>query len=477
MANILIVDDDEMLGVMLCRHFKYLKHNADFSLTLSEGIQKLQNEPFDIVFLDVHLPDGDGLAALPTIRKSPSQPEVIIITGEGDPDGAELAIKNGAWDYIEKASTISQMTLPLIRALDYRKEKSDQKPPLVLNRDDIIGKSPEIKASLELVAQAANNEVNVLITGKTGTGKEVFARTIHQNSRRSGGNLVVVDCAALPENLVESVLFGHVKGAFTGAFSSQEGLIKQADSGTLFLDEIGELPLKIQKTLLRVLQEHRFRPVGSKQEVQSDFRLIAATNRSLDEMVKKGQFREDLLFRLKSLFIQLPSLTERNGDVNDLIVFYISKFCQKYGFNNKGFTPEFLAILQAYDWPGNVRELINTIEGTINNSQTDYMLYPKHLPVDIRARVARHSINQNLVSGKSVNDSLSVINSMLPDGSIEILPFQDYRARCVDEAEKRYLQNLISVSANNAKKAMHLSSLSRSRLYELLKKHDLTLSS
>jgi DNA-binding NtrC family response regulator len=271
---------------------------------------------YDVIFLDVRLPDGIGLDAIQKIKANSSAPEVVIITGEGDPNGAELAIQYGAWDYIEKPPSVQSVILPLVRALQYRTEKKDAQKPLMIKRDNIIGNSPQLLRSLKKLARAAQSQASVLIEGETGTGKELFAMAIHQSSSRSGKNFVVVDCAALPETLVESVLFGHAKGAFTGADQAKEGLVKQADQGTLFLDEIGELPLSLQKAFLRVLQEQRFRPIGGGSEVNSDFRLIAATNRDLDRMVQEKQFRQDLLFRIRSLVITLPPLRERPEDIN-----------------------------------------------------------------------------------------------------------------------------------------------------------------
>ena len=236
-----------------------------------------------MVFLDVRMPDGDGLAMLPLIQAARSAPEIIIMTGFGNASGAELAITSGAWDYIEKGSSVKEITLSLVRALEYRKQKrssNSTRNVVMLKRDAIIGISPAIKACLEQVAQAAECDASVLVTGETGSGKELFARAIHENSRRAPKPFVVVDCAALPDTLVESLLFGHEKGAFTGAEQSRSGLVAQANGGTLFLDEVGELPLSMQKAFLRVLQEHRFRPVGSHREVCSDFRLVAATNRT-----------------------------------------------------------------------------------------------------------------------------------------------------------------------------------------------------
>ncbi len=212
------------------------------------------------------------------MKSTPSSPEIIVITGLGHPDEAELAITSGAWDYLEKPASFDAIKLPLLRALEYRSERTPGNMAAALKRNGIIGDSEKITACLELVAQAAESDANVLITGETGTGKELFAKVIHANSRRAQKSFVVVDCTALPETLVESVLFGHARGAFTGAETSEEGLIKQADGGTLFLDEIGELPSTIQKKFLRVVQEHRFRPVGGRREITSDFRLMAATN-------------------------------------------------------------------------------------------------------------------------------------------------------------------------------------------------------
>ena len=305
--------------------------------------------------LDVRLPDGSGLEALPKIREVSYSPEVIIITGMGDPDGAELAINCGAWDYIEKPASIKQMTLPLMRTLEFREGKKAKRIPVLLKRENIIGNCPRMMEALEQLAQAASIDANVLITGETGTGKELFARAIHENSNRASGGFVMVDCTALPESLLESILFGHEKGAFTGADKSKDGLIKHADGGTLFLDEIGELPLSTQKAFLRVIQERRFRSIGGKEERRSDFRLIAATNRNLDQMVQKDLFRSDLLFRLRSFIIEVPPLRERVEDIKDLVTYYTNNFCSIYDIETKGFSPDFFDAMAKYNWPGNVR--------------------------------------------------------------------------------------------------------------------------
>ncbi len=298
MAEILIIDDDEMMCSTLAALVERSNHRATCAMTLKQGLRQATDNDIDVVFLDVKMPDGNGLDLLPEIENCPSGPEVIIITGFGDLNGAELAIKSGAWDYIEKGFSIKEITLSLERALQYRKEKKEvaqTRKMVPLKRDKIIGNSVALNHCLEMVAQSAESEANVFITGETGTGKELFARAVHDNSLRRHEKFVVVDCTSLPETLVESLLFGHEKGSFTGADKARDGLVKQADKGTLFLDEVGELPMVLQKAFLRVLQEHRFRPLGSNREVESNFRLIAATNRDLDAMVTEGTFRSDLL--------------------------------------------------------------------------------------------------------------------------------------------------------------------------------------
>ena len=359
MEKILIIDDSQVTCELLSMFIKKLGYEAKYVLTLQEGLEQVLSEEFDVVFLDVNMPDGNGLDMLPKIKEAVYDPEVIIITSFGNPDGAEIAIKSGAWDYIEKTPSPKKLMLTLTRALEYRKKKKTNKQAFVLKREGIIGNSPKIKTCLDFIAQAANSSANVLITGQTGTGKELFARAIHDNSHRQNNNFVVVDCASLPATLIESVLFGHEKGAVTGAYKSKVGLIMQADKGTLFLDEVGELPLNLQKAFLRVLQEQRFRPVGSKDEIKSDFRLLAATNKDLDEMVSQKFFREDFLFRLRSLSIELPPLKERLEDIKPLAFYYINEICLRYQVDIKGFSSGFLDALTTYEWPGNVREVLN----------------------------------------------------------------------------------------------------------------------
>ncbi|HAA05137.1 MAG TPA: Fis family transcriptional regulator, partial [Syntrophobacteraceae bacterium] len=395
MANVLIIDDDKGVCGLLSEMIGNIGHHATSVHTLESGLHESSQKTYDVVFLDVGLPDGNGLEAIPRLLGTQPPPEVVIITGSGEPDGAEIAIRNGAWDYLQKPLSVVKILLPIKRVLQYRDDLSKhRKPAVALKVHGIVGGSQQMKACLDLVAQAADSETNVLISGETGTGKELIAHAIHGNSSRAPSSFVVVDCASLPETLVESSLFGYEKGAFTGADRARDGLIKQADGGTLFLDEVGELPLSIQKAFLRVLQERSFRPLGAKQEIRSDFRLIAATNRDLDQMVECGLFRKDLLYRLKTMSIVLSPLRDRPGDVKDLVMYYTARLCEFHGIATKGFSPEFFEVLAAYDWPGNVRELVNTIEICLSGARYAPTFFPKHLPTQIRVKVARGVMNE-----------------------------------------------------------------------------------
>ena len=464
MAKILIIDDDELFCRVLTETMTVDGDEIQCAHTIEEGLRLAAADAFDVVFLDVLLPDGNGLDRLPEIRAVSSEPEIIILTGSGTPDGAELAIGSGAWDYLQKPFPLNVLKLHLMRALQYREERRTRKPVKALKIDAIIGNSPRMKDAYHLLSEATSTDVNVLITGETGTGKELFAKAIHDNSRRAGESFVVVDCAALQGSLIESILFGHEKGAFTGAVQSRVGLIKQADGGTLFLDEIAELPLSLQKVFLRVLQERRFRPLGGREEVESDFRLIAATNRDLESMVGSGQFREDLLYRLRAHTIALPPLSECREDIVPIANYHAEKICKRSGLGVKTFSPDFIEALLSYHWPGNVRELVNAVERAVAAAASASTLFRKHLPQEIRVDLVRASTgNHSSKSGSA---------DILPSGHPPTL--KELRASVYAKAEKEYLTDLLKMTAGNIEKACVISDLSQPRLYELLRKHKIS---
>jgi two-component system, NtrC family, response regulator len=466
MASVLILDDDRNIQLLLEDLMLSMGHEFASAGSLANGLSMARNNDYDLILLDLDFPEGNGLEILPELTRLPSSPEVVIVTGTGDTKAAEIAFKYGAWDYVRKPFLLEEVSLHITRALQYRTEKTDRKTPAVLKRGNIIGESEPILACLDEVAKAAVTDSSVLITGETGTGKELFARAIHHNSNRSENNFVTIDCGALPETLAESTLFGHEKGAFTGADNRKEGLIAQAGGGTLFFDEIGELDLAVQKKLLRTLQEHRLRPVGGRKELPVDFRMVAATNRDLEKGVNDKEFREDLLFRIRGIEIKLPPLRERVEDIQPIVCNKIRKIGNHYGHGTKGISSEFVEILGKYDWPGNVRELINVLEHSIANAGSDPTLVPKHFPPAYRAALLE------LGHGNIPEGCGSPVTGTCFASDGQIVKWADYRF----QTEKTYLQSLLSESRGNWTKACRLAGFSKSRLYELLKKHNLALS-
>ncbi len=487
MGRILIIDDD----VQVCETIESLiartGHEAVSSYNLKDGLARVRNDSFDLVFLDISLPDGNGLDYLQQVKDSSGSPEIIILTGKGDADGAELAIQGGAWDFLVKPSSIKQISLSMSRALEFHAEKQSKAHCVALNLDNIVGKSTEIKSCYDLIAHASGSDANVLVNGETGTGKELFAQTIHDNSRRAINNFVVVDCASLTETLVESTLFGHKRGAFTGAQADRKGLIPLADKGTLFLDEVGEMPLAVQKSFLRVLQERTYRPVGENREFKSDFRLIAATNRDLEAMVKRGEFRQDLLYRIQTIHIYLPALRDRDGDIRELTNFHLARLSHQYGVPPKVAGADFYEVLNNYDWPGNVRQLFNVVEQAFVASGTGNTIYAMHLSDNLRIKMAKSNLQKKgrpvsndtmrtsgrVESEKTDNTPVhsqsafsATVSSLLGD---DLPPLKLFKGM----AERRYLEELQSRYQGDVPTILKISGLSRSHFYALLKKHNI----
>ncbi|HQH26599.1 MAG TPA: sigma-54 dependent transcriptional regulator [Oligoflexia bacterium] len=464
MANVLIIDDDPLVCNMLVHRLSQMEHTAVSMHTLQEGLALAFSRNFDLILLDIGLPDGNGLDSVSELMNSPSLPEVIIMTGSNNEQNVERAIRSGAWEFFSKDNLLEQVNTHLRNAVRYREDKRGMSVRSAAEFPEITARSKEMRSCLEVLSEVAQSDINILITGETGTGKELIAGAVHKNSSRAQGPFIVVDCAALPENLVESMLLGHEKGSFTGADARRDGLIKQADGGTLFLDEIGELPLVTQRVFLRVLQERRFRPIGSRQEVTSNFRLIAATNRNLEDMVNRGEFREDLLFRLKAATVRLPALRERRDDIEELARHFTEKRCAEWSVPQKALSPEFIAALSSYGWPGNVRELIHAIDAAIVKAKGDSVLLPVHLPLELRVETAKR-FHTGLPADTAEKGK---------DPARRFPTIQEAREQIMLRAEKQYLLDLLDYTAGSIKKACDISGLSRSRFYVLLKKHGIT---
>lgn len=459
-AHILIIDDDKGVALTMTRMVERMGMSADCGYNLKEGMEKYWAFDFDLVLLDVNLPDGNGIDQIEQILEKPFPPQVIILTAFSDPDGAELAIEHGAWDYIQKPVSAKDLKLHIIRALQYREQKRQSEQRLDFNAPDIIGAGREIGLCKSQASRIAASDANVLITGETGTGKELFAKAIHNNSARQNEPFIVVDCSILTENFIESVLFGHEKGAFTGAEKKRNGLISLANGGTLFLDEVGELPESIQASFLRVLQEKKFRPVGGEQEIYSDFRVLCATNKNLEQMASDGRFRTDLLYRLTSFTLEMPPLRKRVEDIPLIAVSQIKASCEQDRTPAREMAPDFVETLEKYDWPGNVRELINVINTCVITAGSEKILFAFHLPQKIRARITRASVKQ----------TVPVLKGPLMTPGFVLDDTQTYKA-VMDQTEKIYLESIHTRMDGNIPKMIQCSGISRAVLYRKLKKH------
>ena len=455
--SILIVDDDPGVIKTVVKTLSRLEVRLDWAVSLAEGLEKAGQENFDVVLLDVNLPDGNGIEQLSALLQRDLPPLVIVMTAYCDPDGAQLAIESGAWDYLAKPVSPKELRLQVFRALEYQRQARQATAMARFDAPEIVGKSLAIQNCLAQAARIISSDGNVLITGETGTGKELFARAIHNNSGRRNGAFIVVDCSVLSETLIESVLFGHEKGAFTGADRNRKGLVALANGGTLFLDEVGELPESMQSSFLRVLQEKAFRPVGSEQEIFSDFRVICATNRNIDEMADAGRFRFDLLYRLKTFVLHLPPLRERKDDIQTLFEHQIEKTCRDHKVPAKTVSEDLIEALKGYDWPGNVRELINTIERTVTAAHNEPTLFAFHLPAKIRAKVVRSRMDE----------------PRLPPSKVPANAVSATHREAMERAEKDYLRSVYAAEAGDIQQMLEKTALSRTVLYRKLKKFNI----
>jgi len=398
----LAVDDEPGM-----RHFLEKALETRFARVDTAGSVEMAQALFDghdysTVVLDVSLPGKSGLQWLNELRQGGYEGDVILITGYADMDTAIGALRAGAQDFLQKPFRIDQLWYALDRAADQNRLKRENfvlkraVSNLQQNEQVMVGESPIVRQLRKLVAKVAPTDSTVLLTGESGSGKEVLARTLHGMSLRSERPFVPINCGAISPELIESELFGHAKGAFTGANESHQGLFYYAQGGTLFLDEIGELPLSMQTKLLRVLEDRRIRPVGSTKEVDVDVRIVAATNVNLDVEVKRGRFRQDLYYRLQVMPIEMPPLRSRPEDIELLANYFIKVFAKKLRIDPLKISPDMLARLQAYEWPGNVRELRNFIERSLILGYFPKEDLPLNLDLDEREHTAEDTQNESL---------------------------------------------------------------------------------
>jgi two-component system, NtrC family, nitrogen regulation response regulator NtrX len=383
-ASILIVDDETGIRESLSALLRDEGYDAQVAASGEECLALTELRRFDLILMDVWLPKLDGLEVLERIQSQDDAPMVVMISGHGNIETAVRATKLGAFDFIEKPLSIEKVTLVLRNALEYlRLEVENQRLRAQLEeRHQILGSSIPMKALRQQIALTAPTNGRVLIYGESGTGKELVARALHGSSSRSTMQFVEVNCAAIPEELIESEMFGHRKGSFTGASEDKVGKFQKADGGTLFLDEVGDMSLKTQSKVLRVLEEQRVEPLGSNQPVTVDVRVIAATNKKLDEEIGRNMFREDLFYRLNVIPFYVPALRQRTEDIPILAAHFLSEFCEAYGKKPKEFSSTAMDVLLGYPWPGNVRELKNLVERLVIMCPSP-RIEAHHLPPEI----------------------------------------------------------------------------------------------
>lgn len=448
-GKMLVIDDEPSMQEVLKKLLKDDGYEVTVASSGNEGLHKLEQSGYDLVICDVMMPDMNGLQTLEEIKKLEPEQMVIMITAYGSVEDAISAIKGGAFDYITRPYKNEVVLNAVRRAVQQRQlveENINLRSILKKYRfEDMVGKNKTMQDVFKLILQVAPSKSTVLIEGESGTGKELVATAIHQNSPRANKSFVVVNCGTVPADLLESNLFGHVKGAFTGAISSKRGLFEIADGGSIFFDEIGNINLETQAKLLRVIQEKKFMRLGGVDNIQVDVRIIAATNKNLKEIMESGEFREDLYYRLNVINIKLPTLRERKDDIPLLVSHFLQKYCQE---NNKKLchiTPEAMAYLWSYHWPGNVRELENIIERAVVLSTSNI-------------------IGKELLPDYIINPTVSVSYPIqFPSDS---LSFKDM----VHEFEKKLVLNSLKMANGVQKKAAELLKVKPTTFSEMLKR-------
>jgi DNA-binding NtrC family response regulator len=467
MPSLLVVDDEATILHAFRRAFSGPDVTVLTAATGREGLEMIAEHQPDVVVLDINLPDMSGMDVFGQVHESDARTPVIFITGHGTTDTAIEAMKLGAFDYLFKPLELSQLEEIVEHAFEVsrlmRVPAVLEDEPAVQDADLLIGRSAKMQEVYKAIGRAAPQDVTVLILGETGTGKELIARAIYHHSRRSKGPFQAVNCAAIPESLLESELFGHEKGAFTGADRRRIGKFEQCAGGTLFLDEIGDMTPLTQAKILRVLQDQRFERVGGSQTIQADVRLIAATNRPLEKLMAEGGFRSDLYYRLSGFTIHLPPLRERDNDIALLVHYFIKRFAEQLGKPVKQITPEAMELLQNYPWPGNVRELESTVKQAMLRT-TAPVLMMQDLPASI------HGAESTVASGLTELPDLDrFIGEQINLGAANL--YEDV----VVKVKRRLVLRALRQTEGNQVHAAKLLGITRSTLRNEIRKLGITI--
>jgi len=442
-----VVDDEPVTIDLLHEVLSKEGHDVSTAFSGDKAIAQGMDHLFDIVITDVRMGEKDGMEVLRFFKKNAPDTTVIMITAFGSIETAIEAIREGAYDYISKPFKLDEIKFTIQRALEQRRLVQENKHYRreLLDKyqfKNVIGRTPQMFQVYKTIAKVADTKSTVLLCGERGTGKELIARSIHYNSQRNNRTFIPVDCASLVETLIESELFGHVRGAFTGASSAKKGLFEEAEGGTLFLDEVGNLNLSMQSKLLRFLQEHEIKRVGGTESIKVDVRIIAATNQPLEPLIKSGKFREDLFDRLNVVTITLPPLRERKEDIPFLANHFLQKFSEENHKNISHLSPEALEILNRYSWPGNVRELEHTVERAVI-----FSIHPMILPEDLPRKLFEETKPPEI---------------LIPEKPLSLR-----------ELEKRYALKVLQETGGNKKKASEILGIDRVTLYRILEKEEL----
>jgi len=448
-TEVLVIDDErdtcELLEMALTRQGM----QVTTSTTAQAGLEAIASRDFDVVLTDLSMPDMNGLEVCERIMREKPDVPVVLITGHASLDSAVSAIRAGAYDFVTKPIENKSLGVVVARAVQHRRLR-DQIKQLRAARDAstsvIVGGSPAMRKVADLIERVGDSDASVLIHGETGTGKELVARSVHMRSKRKDGPFVAINCAAVPHSLLESELFGHARGAFTDAKSDRKGLFLQASGGTLFLDEIGELPIDVQPKLLRALQERKVRPVGDNKEIPFDARIVAATNRDLENEVREKRFREDLYYRINVVKVDVPPLRARGGDVLHLATHFLRQFADRSGKPSLSLSERAAERLMAYEWPGNVRELENTIEHAVALARFEQVTV-EDLPEKLRGYLAGSFV-------AAANDPTEIVT--------------------MEELERRYLLRVFKLVGNNKSRAAEILGIDRRTMYRKLERYAAT---